>query len=128
MNIFAPFCRPKPSPDSGDLRRLIELVQAQNSILSTIKSNQEKLMSKIDDYIAAQQAFNADIASDFTTISTNTSALNTQIATLTTELASAGLSQSQSDALDALTTAGTALQATADAAAGKTPPAPPSTP
>lgn len=34
-------------------------------------------MSALDDFITAQQAFNADIASDLTAISTNIASLNT---------------------------------------------------
>lgn len=82
-------------------------------------------MAVLDDYIAAQQTYNTDITADLGTIQTNTQNLNTQIAALTAQLAGAGLTQAQTDALTALTTAGQALEQQADALAGKTPPAPP---
>lgn len=114
---FFRLCKEEQQYSAGE-RRLMEVIEA-------LSTKQDQLMSKIDDYIAAQQAFNADIAADFTTIQSNTTALNGQISTLTSELASAGLTDSQSAALDALTAAGAALQSTADAAAGKTAPAAP---
>lgn len=89
---------------------------------------ERKIMPILDDYIASQQAYNTEIVADLGTIQTTVQGLNTQIATLTAQLAGAGLTQAQTDALAALTTAGQALEAQADALAGKEPPAPPAAP
>lgn len=86
-------------------------------------------MATLDQYLADQATFNANVKADLDTIQQNTTALNQKIADLTAALANgATLTADQQSKVDALEQAGTDLQAQADAAAGKTPPAPPANP
>lgn len=103
------------------------ILRTLREVLATLK-RLEKRMAAIDDFISAQQAFNADIAADLTTIATNIGNLNQQITDLQGQLANAGLTPAQLQAIADLQTAGQALETQADTLAGKTPPAPPAAP
>lgn len=80
-------------------------------------------MSAVSDFVAQQTAFNNDIAADLTSIQASITALNNQITVL--QNSPGALSPADQQALNDLETSGKALQAQADAVAGKTPPAPP---
>ena len=94
-------------------------------VVGAILRQGDKIMAALDDFIAAQQAFNTDVSGDLDMLVQMAKDANAKIADLTAQLANAGLTPAQTQALADLTTAGQALEAKADAAAGKTPPAPP---
>lgn len=106
--------------------RLGQLIATTYEALKyTINHKTEKLMSVLDDYITAAQAHYAEIADDLSVIKAQGAATQQQIAVLQAQLASAGLTQAQTDALTALSASVSTLTDQADALAGKQPPAPP---
>lgn len=83
-------------------------------------------MSSISDYVAKQTVFNQDVSDDLDAIGAQIKALNDTITALQN---SAGTVTPADQALiDQALAQAAALAAKADAAAGKTPPTPPSTP
>jgi hypothetical protein len=78
------------------------------------------IMTAVSDFVAQQTAFNADIASDLTSIQASITALNNQITAL--QNSPGALSPADQAALNQLEVSGAALQAQADTTAGKTPP------
>lgn len=80
-------------------------------------------MDAIATFAAQQTAFNTELASDLTDLSTKIGALNDKITALQN---SAGVVSPEDQALiDKLQTAGAALVTQADVLAGKVPPTPP---
>jgi hypothetical protein len=88
-----------------------------------LEQMEKRIMAGIADFATAQNAFNAELSSDLDAITTAIAALNAQIATL--QNSPGTLSAADQATLDSLQAAGTALEAKADAVAGKTPPTPP---
>lgn len=80
-------------------------------------------MTAIADFAAKQNAFNADVSADLDAIQAAITTLNATITTL--QNSSGTVSAEDQASIDLLVTQGTALQAKADALAGKTPPTPP---
>lgn len=77
-------------------------------------------MSAISDFAVKQTAFNADISTQLDNISTGITALNALITTL--QNSSGTVTPADQATIDSLVTAGTALQAKADAVAAMDPP------
>ncbi len=92
-------------------------------IQSIVTNSEKKIMSAISDFATKQNAHNAAIADDLTAIKAK---IDEQTELITTLQNSAGTLTTEDQAtLDALEASNAALQSQADAAAGKTPPEPP---
>lgn len=112
IHLYHHYDPPTPSVTSG-----------VEHVLATILKNQEKIMSAISDFAAKQTAHNQAIADDLTAIKGK---IDEQAALITTLQNSSGtLTTEDQSTLDQLETNNAALQAQADATAGKTPPTPP---
>lgn len=93
------------------------------AVFISLKRTRKRIMSAIADFAAKQAAFNTELTSDLSDISTAIGALNDKITALQN---SAGTVTPEDQALiDQMQTDGAALVTKADALAGKAPPTPP---
>lgn len=92
-------------------------------LLSALLTQGENLMSAITDFAAKQTAFNTDLSNQLDAMQTDITALNAKIATL--QNSPGTISPADQATLDSLVTAGTSLQAKADALANMESPTPP---
>lgn len=92
-------------------------------LFNEVKFLRESIMTTLDEFIAAQTAFNATLDAALVGVTGDVTKLNEQIATL--QGATGSLTPAQQTALDALTASGAALAERADALDTLTPPAPP---
>jgi hypothetical protein len=92
-------------------------------LLSALLTQGEIIMSAISDFAAKQTAFNTDLSNQLDALQTDITALNTKITTL--QNSPGQISAADQATLDSLVTAGTALQAKADALATMEAPTPP---
>ena len=105
------------------LDRMEESLARIEHAISRIFTQGAQLMSAISDYVAKQKAHNDAVSSDLDTIQTAIGALNDKIAQL--QNSPGQITPADQALLDGIEQDGQALQAKADALAGKAPPTPP---